>query len=99
MLYRNFPTNAAAASVDREIWRIRQRLGWVKYSGSVKRLFSNVFRLLWGNGDGETSVVFVEMLGVEKSVGGLLGGLLDKGDDGYVSSLTSIGYIGRGSSV
>lgn len=90
-MYRNFPTNAAAASVDRAIWRIRQRLGCVRYSGSVKRLFSNVFRLFWGNSGGETSVGFVETLGVEKSVGGLL----DKGDDGFVSSTTPIGYMGR----
>lgn len=34
---------------------------------------------------------FVETLGVEKSVGGLL----DKGDDGLVSSTTPIGYMGR----
>jgi hypothetical protein len=67
-------------------------LGWVRYAGSVRRPFSNVFRL-FGDGDGETSVGFDETLGTEKRVGGLL----DKGDDRFVSSTTPMGYMGRGS--
>lgn len=94
MLYRNFPTNAAAASVDRAIWRIRQRFGWVKYFGSDKRLFSNVLRLCWGSSDSETSVGAVVALGVEKGVGALL----DEGDDEFSSSTRPIGYMGTDSS-